>query len=89
MLIYNVGVLLVCQYLFLLSFKTFNIILLYSYFEKVVGKIVQPTNPKGNMGYGQYSVPDTAAVFFCYFSLLLTDICPWPLVPFSNFFEEQ
>ena len=28
----------------------------------VVGKNVQATIPKGNMGYDQYTVPDTSAV---------------------------
>ena len=39
--------------------------------KKVVGKKVQATIRKGNMGYDQYTVPSTVA-----------DICPWPLVPF-------
>ena len=30
--------------------------------RKVVGKNVQATIPKGNMGYDQYTVPNTAAV---------------------------
>ena len=30
--------------------------------RKVVGKNVHATIPKGNMGYGQYTVPDTVAV---------------------------
>ena len=30
--------------------------------RKVVGKNVHATIPKGNMGYVQYSVPDTVAV---------------------------
>ena len=30
--------------------------------RKVVGKIVHATIPKGNMGYDQYTVPDTVAV---------------------------
>ena len=30
--------------------------------RKVVGKNAQVTIPKGNMGYDQYTVPDTAAV---------------------------
>ena len=33
----------------------------YSYFrEKVVGENVHATIPKGNMGYDQYTVPDTS-----------------------------
>ena len=34
----------------------------YSYFEKGCQKNVHATIPKGNMGYDQYAVPDTAAV---------------------------
>ena len=30
--------------------------------RKIVGKIVHATIPKGNMGYNQYTVPDTVAV---------------------------
>ena len=30
--------------------------------RKVVGKYVHATIPKGNMGYDQYTVPDTVAV---------------------------
>ena len=30
--------------------------------RKVVGKNVHTTIPKGNMGYDQYTVPDTVAV---------------------------
>ena len=30
--------------------------------RKVVGKKVYETIPKGNMGYDQYTVPDTVAV---------------------------
>ena len=30
--------------------------------RKVVGKKVHATIPKGNMGYDQYTVPDTVAV---------------------------
>ena len=35
---------------------------LYSSFEKGRRKNVHPTIPKGNMGYDQYTVPDTVAV---------------------------
>ena len=34
----------------------------YSYLEKVVGKNVHAIIPKSNMGYDQYTVPDTVAV---------------------------
>ena len=36
--------------------------------RKVVGKNVYPTIPKGNVGYDQYTVPDTVAVDGTYFS---------------------
>ena len=35
---------------------------IYSYFEKGCRKNVHATIPKGNMGYDQYTVPDTVAV---------------------------
>ena len=38
--------------------------------RKVVGKIVHATIPKGNMGYNQYSVPDTAAVELTFVTFL-------------------
>ena len=34
----------------------------YSYFKKGCRKNVHSTIPKGNMGYDQYTVPDTEAV---------------------------
>ena len=34
----------------------------YGISRKVVGKTVHATIPKGNMGYDQYTVPDTVAV---------------------------
>ena len=37
-------------------------IYIYSYFEKSCRKIVHATVGKGNMGYVQYTVPDTVAV---------------------------
>ena len=42
------------------------------------------TIPKGNMGYDQYTVPDTVTVepTFAAFLLALTKIRLWPLVPF-------
>ena len=55
---------------------------------KVVGKNVHATIPKSNMGYDQYTVPDTVAVAscltcFCRFPLALANIIHlWPLVPF-------
>ena len=52
--------------------------------RKVVGKNVHATIPKGNMGYGQYTVPDllSCQTYFCCFPLALTNIRPWPLMPF-------
>ena len=40
------------------------------------------TIPKGNMGYGQYTVPDllSCRTYFCCFPLALTNILPRPLV---------
>ena len=43
------------------------------------------TIPKGNMRYDQFTVSDTNfRTYFCYFSLALENIYPWPLVPFSQ-----
>ena len=39
-----------------------SLLLRYSYFEKGCWKNVHTTIPKGNMGYDQYTVPDTVAV---------------------------
>ena len=52
--------------------------------RKVVAKNVHATIPKGNMGYGQYTVPDllSCRTYFCCFPLALTNILPRPLVPF-------
>ena len=60
--------------------------------RKVVGKNVHATIPKGNLGYDQYTVPDTVAVKT---SLVLlsfstrehTSMASCALL--SNFFEEQ
>ena len=40
------------------------------------------TIPKGNMGYVQYTVPDTVAVEPTLLSLTLADIRPWHLLTF-------
>ena len=52
--------------------------------RKVVGKNVHATIPKGNVGYNQYTVPDTVAVELTFVPFLqqLANIRPWPLVPF-------
>ena len=39
-----------------------NLLPLYSYFEKGCRENVHAKTPKGNMGYVQYTVPDTVAV---------------------------
>ena len=38
--------------------------------RKVVGKTVYTTSPKGNMGYDQYTVPDTVAVELTFVAFL-------------------
>ena len=38
--------------------------------RKVAGKNVHATIPKGNMGYNQYTVPDTAAVELTFVAFL-------------------
>ena len=45
-------------------------------------KSVDATIPKGNMGYDQYTVPDTVAV--CCFPLALANMLLWSVVPFSQ-----
>ena len=52
--------------------------------ERLSEKNVHATIPKGNIGYGQYTVPDllTCQTYFCCFPLALTNVRPWPLVPF-------
>ena len=55
--------------------------------RKVVGKNVHATTPKGNMGYDQYTVSNDCScrTYFCCFLLALTNVCPWPLMPFFQF----
>ena len=57
--------------------------------RKVVGKNVHATIPKGNMGYGQYTVPDqlSCRTYFCCFPLTLGNLSPWPLVAFLAFLQ--
>ena len=60
--------------------------------RKVVGKNVNATIPKGNMGYDQYTVPDDCScrTYFCCFPLALANTFPWPFVPIlSNFFSKR
>ena len=58
--------------------------------ETVVGKNVLATIPKGNMGYAQYTVPDTVAVEPTLLSLSTsrhTSMASSAIL--SNFFEKQ
>ena len=60
--------------------------------RKVVGKNVHATIPKRNMGYDQYTFPDSVAVEskLCCFPLAVAHIRPWPFVPILSYvFEEQ
>ena len=52
--------------------------------RKVVGRNVHATILKGNMGYDKYTVRNdwSCQTYFCWFLLVLTNICPWPPVPF-------
>ena len=51
--------------------------------RKVVGKNVHLTIPKGNMGYDQYTVPDTVAVKTSFVAFLQH------AQTYVHFFEEQ
>ena len=55
--------------------------------RKVVAKNVHATTLKGNMGYDQYTVSNDCScrTYFCCFLLALTNVCPWPLMPFFQF----
>ena len=60
--------------------------------RKVVGKSVHAAIPKGNMGYDQYTVPDTVAVEPTLLLLSFSTRKHTPMVSpaiLSNFFEEQ
>ena len=60
--------------------------------RKVVGKIVDASILKGNMGYAWYTVPYDCScrTYFGCFPLALTNTFPWPFAPIlSNFSEEQ
>ena len=55
--------------------------------RKVVGKNVHATVPKGNMGYDLYTFPNDCSCrihFFCFHLAAVTNIRPWPLMPFSH-----
>ena len=56
--------------------------------RKVVGKNVHVTIPKGNMGYEQYTVPDTVAVEPTFVDFLY-HLQSYVLSFFSNLFEKQ
>ena len=56
--------------------------------RKVVGKNVQATILKGNMGYEQYTVPDTVAVESTFVAFLYHSQTYVHAI-LSNFFEEQ
>ena len=51
-----------CNWFLIFRIDCKNPPLVYSYFEKGCRKNVHATIPKGNMGYDQYTVPDTVAV---------------------------
>ena len=61
--------------------------------RKVVEKNVHATIPKGNMGYDQYTVPDTIAIEPTFVAFLSFSTHKGMSVVFhailSNFFEEQ
>ena len=72
-------------------FSEFYGILLLSNYDKeaaakytaILRKVVHATIPKGNMGYDQYTLPDTSCswrTYFCCFSVALANIRPWPLM---------
>ena len=56
--------------------------------RKVAAKNVHATIPEGNMGYDQYTIPNTyfltINLLFFPFPQALANIRPWPLVPFSQ-----
>ena len=59
--------------------------------ERLSKKNLHATIPKGNMGYDQYTVPDTVAVelsLLLSFSTFKHKSMASPTI-FSNFFEEQ
>ena len=65
---------------------------IYSYFEKGCRKKCACEIPKGNMGYGQYTVPDTVVVEPTFLLLSFSTRKHTPMASpaiLSNFFEEQ
>ena len=73
----------------ILMFLAGELAITYSYVEKGCRKNVHATIPKGNMGYDQYTVPDSV------YLLLLLSFSTRKHTPMaspailSNFFEEQ
>ena len=63
----------------------------YSYFEKGCRKKCVCDNPKGNMGYDEYTVPDTVAVELTFDAFLLQsrNKSMASRAILVNFFEEQ
>ena len=56
-------------------------------FQERLSEKMSTRQSRGNMGYGQFTVPDTVAFEpTCYFPLAVANICPWPLVPFSQIY---
>ena len=53
-------------------------VFIYSYSERGCRKVVHATIPKGNMGYNQYTAPDTVAVELT----AIVNILSWPLMSF-------
>ena len=75
-----------------LDYSSANSIYYTAISRNFVGRNVQATISKGNMGYDQYTVPTTVAVeaYFCCFPLALANTYSWPFVPIlSNFFENK
>ena len=50
--------------------RGYAVILLQLFRERLSEKIVHATIPKGNMGYDQYTVPDTVAVELSFVAFL-------------------
>ena len=63
---------------------------LYSFFEKGCRKNVHATIPKGNMGYGQYTVSNECScrTYICCFPVALENMSVAPRAILSDFFEE-
>jgi len=67
------------------SFANFqNVKDFYNYFERGCRKNCARDNPKGNMGYDQYTCSwhCSSRTYFCCFPLALANKRPWPFLPF-------